>query len=65
MDRPKRDEYVLIVSDSGEIRRKILWVSENRIEWRGGSARIADLQPNPKKKRSSKYILNLKEYDNV
>lgn len=65
---PKRDESVLIIKDNGEeCRRKILYVSTNRIEWRGGDCLIKDLIPNPIKHRKSKWILKqtTKQNDNI
>lgn len=59
MERPKKGDNVLIVHPDGtELRRKILWVGDNSIEWRTGWAKISQLTLNPKI-RKTKFIYKI------
>ena len=51
--RPSKGDYVLILNNTGSFRRKILWVGDNHIEWRGGQAKIADLLIFPNRRTNS------------
>lgn len=58
IETPKRNGYVMIVDDNGARSiKKILYVSQNRIQWRGGECRICDLERNPNRKNNAKFII--------
>lgn len=52
MDRPIKGDTVQIITETESYIRKILWVGDNHIEWKGGWCRIEQLKEKKGKGRT-------------